>query len=263
MGSDSTIYVYDAYGELAAEYSTVAPNLSGPLYLTSDHLGSTRVATTGSGGSQECFDYLPFGEELANGSFNRGSCFPGAVYPINPSADPLDRKFTGKERDAETGLDYFGARYFSSAQGRFASADPITVTPGRVVDPQQLNLYAYARNNPLRYVDPTGMIIDISQLSDDDKKKWQQVVNFANQKDENGNYVNPTLHEAYDTLDKDSRTFVIADEKLDSGTAGEFTITKLNGPNDFSEAKVALDFSKIKAMEKKNPRRLRSVILQI
>ena len=73
-------------------------------------------------------------------------------------------EFTGKERDAETGLDYFGARYMSSAQGRFTSPDPFTVTPGRVIDPQQLNLYAYARNNPLKYVDPTGMIIDTGGL---------------------------------------------------------------------------------------------------
>jgi RHS repeat-associated protein len=52
---------------------------------------------------------------------------------------------TGERRRSETGLDYFGARYVGAAQGRFTSPDPITVTPGRVVDPQQLNLYAYAR----------------------------------------------------------------------------------------------------------------------
>jgi RHS repeat-associated protein len=62
---------------------------------------------------------------------------------------------TGKERDSESGLDDFGARYYSSQFGRFMSADPFTVTPGRVVDPQQLNLYAYVRNNPLRHIDPT------------------------------------------------------------------------------------------------------------
>jgi RHS repeat-associated protein len=57
---------------------------------------------------------------------------------------------------AGTGLDYFGARYLSSAQGRFTSIDPVTITPGRMVDPQQLNQYAYVRNNPLRLIDPTG-----------------------------------------------------------------------------------------------------------
>jgi len=61
-------------------------------------------------------------------------------------------RFTGKERDTETGLDYFGARYMSSAQGRFTSPDPIVVTKERLRDPQSLNLYAYTRNNPLRFV---------------------------------------------------------------------------------------------------------------
>src|SRR5580698_223161 len=57
---------------------------------------------------------------------------------------------TGKERDSETGLDYFGARYFSSAQGRFRSPDPQYFQKEMLTDPQRFNLYAYTRNNPLR-----------------------------------------------------------------------------------------------------------------
>ena len=64
--------------------------------------------------------------------------------------------FTGNERDAETGLDFFGARYFSSAQGRFTSRDPTFMTRARIGDPQQWNLYAYTRNNSLKYFDPDG-----------------------------------------------------------------------------------------------------------
>ena len=64
--------------------------------------------------------------------------------------------FTSKERDAETGLDFFGARYNSSAQGRFTSPDPLMATPLRVINPQRWNMYAYAVNNPLSYVDPDG-----------------------------------------------------------------------------------------------------------
>ena len=63
---------------------------------------------------------------------------------------------TLKERDEESGLDYFLARYYSSAHGRFTSTDPINMTDERMQDPQQINLYAYARNNPLKYVDPNG-----------------------------------------------------------------------------------------------------------
>jgi len=63
--------------------------------------------------------------------------------------------FTGKERDAETGLDYFGARYFSGAQGRFTSPDQPFADQDET-DPQSWNLYGYVRNNPLRFIDPTG-----------------------------------------------------------------------------------------------------------
>lgn len=79
------------------------------------------------------------------------------------AASNLISQFTGKERDAETGLDYFGARYYSGAQGRFTSADNfLNDTTAR--DPQSWNLYAYARNNPLRYVDPTGEKIFVGDL---------------------------------------------------------------------------------------------------
>jgi RHS repeat-associated protein len=68
-------------------------------------------------------------------------------------------EFTGKERDAETGLDYFGARYYSGAQGRFTSVDPIGIMKQKLMDPQQWNSYGYARNNPLKFMDPTGMYV--------------------------------------------------------------------------------------------------------
>jgi RHS repeat-associated protein len=62
---------------------------------------------------------------------------------------------TGKERDLETGLDFFGARYMSSAQGRFTSPDPANgINP---FDPQSWNAYTYAGNNPLARVDPDGL----------------------------------------------------------------------------------------------------------
>ncbi|WP_321470782.1 RHS repeat-associated core domain-containing protein [uncultured Paludibaculum sp.] len=70
--------------------------------------------------------------------------------------------FTGKERDGETGLDYFGARYFSGAQGRFTtpdwSAKPAPIPFADLSDPQSLNLYAYVRNSPLKNRDPDGHI---------------------------------------------------------------------------------------------------------
>jgi len=65
------------------------------------------------------------------------------------------QRFTGKERDAETGLDYFGARYMSAAQGRFTSPDA-PFADQHTIDPQSWNLYAYVRNNPLKNTDPNG-----------------------------------------------------------------------------------------------------------
>lgn len=78
-------------------------------------------------------------------------------------------RFTGKERDAETGLDYFGARYYGSSMGRFMSPDPITLTSAHQADPQQINLYSYVRNNPLIPTDPSGMNINTDDLNDKDK----------------------------------------------------------------------------------------------
>jgi len=64
---------------------------------------------------------------------------------------------TQKERDNESGLDFFKARYYSSMTGRFTSIDPINVTKERMSDPQTFNLYCYVRNNPLLFVDPDGL----------------------------------------------------------------------------------------------------------
>jgi RHS repeat-associated protein len=83
-----------------------------------------------------------------SGDFRNSGCY---------AADAgVKQEFTGKERDGESGLDYFGARYFSAGQGRFTSADPTFLNILKVVNPQRWNLYAYALNNPLKYVDPDG-----------------------------------------------------------------------------------------------------------
>jgi RHS repeat-associated protein len=71
------------------------------------------------------------------------------------------QEFTGKERDAETGLDYFGARYFSGAQGRFTSPDPDNYD-ARLEQPQSWNMYGYTWNNPLKYVDEDGRAVNLA-----------------------------------------------------------------------------------------------------
>lgn len=65
---------------------------------------------------------------------------------------------TGKQRDPESTNDYFGARYYASnIAGRFLTPDPSGLSYADPNDPQSLNLYAYVRNNPLRFVDPSGL----------------------------------------------------------------------------------------------------------
>ena len=75
---------------------------------------------------------------------------------LRSAASNRTSQFTGKERDTETGLDYFMARYFSSAQGRFTSPDPLLAS-ARLTDPQTWNRYAYVRNDPVNMIDPDGM----------------------------------------------------------------------------------------------------------
>ena len=150
-----TVYVYDAAGDLAEEYTTAATTggTVGTDYFTADALGSTRLLT---GTVTRRYDYLPFGDELPAGTGVRTTAqgYGSAVYPMNPP-DVVSQKFTGKERDSESGLDYFGARYFSGAQGRFTSPDP-KMFPHDITDPQSWNKYGYTRNNPLRFTDPNG-----------------------------------------------------------------------------------------------------------
>lgn len=145
-----TTYVYDASGRLMSEDSSSGTSI-GREYNTSDSLGSVRLVTDGQGNVLRRYDYIPFGEELPRDFNGRSSMYPVA----SGSFDNQSNKFTGKERDPETGLDHFGARYVSGVQGRFMSPDP---SPDGVnpLDPQSWNLYSYVRNRPMRYIDIGG-----------------------------------------------------------------------------------------------------------
>ena len=145
-------YVYDAFGRLAAEYSTDASTSGGTFYRTTDHLGSTRLVTRQDQSDAACFDFAPFGEEIPDtiGSRSSNACFAA-------SFDGRHR-FTGQERDEESDLDYFGARYFGASLGRFTSPDPL-LSSGHVAHPQSWNRYSYGFNNPLVFKDPTGLYV--------------------------------------------------------------------------------------------------------
>jgi RHS repeat-associated protein len=122
--------------------------------LVADQLGTPRMVfdKTGSLANVKRQDYLPFGEDMFAGT---GSRTTAQGYQISPNPnDGVRQKFTSKERDNETGLDYFGARYYSSMQGRFTGVD---IAGPNLSNPQTLNKYAYTLNNPLRYIDRNGL----------------------------------------------------------------------------------------------------------
>ncbi len=135
-----------AAGQVAASYSNSDPDdePSGILYFQlTDWLGTRRVGTDSAGNTAEVCHSLPFGDGE--------DCSPLA---------PTEHIFTGKERDAESGNDYFEARYYSSAMGRFMSPDwsakEEPVPYAKLDNPQTLNLYSYVQNNPLTRVDADG-----------------------------------------------------------------------------------------------------------
>ena len=136
-----------AGGKLLATY-----NGSDTSFALEDWLGSKRVEIDATGHCAATFASLPFGNTPSNGNSYQLGTLPG--YQL--CGDATEHHFTGKERDTESGNDYFNARYYSSAMGRFMSPDPAGVRAIKLANPQTWNWYAYTLNNPLRYTDPTG-----------------------------------------------------------------------------------------------------------
>lgn len=163
-------FAFTLYGGRASIDRIGKSSVSGPQWLVADHLGTPRMIAdkVGSLAGVKRHDYLPFGEELFAGMGGRTA---GQGYS---GGDGVRQQFTQKERDFETGLDYFLARYYSSTQGRFTSPDEFKGGPdelfvlgsgdskkqalpyAEITQPQSLNKYAYVYNNPCRYVDPDG-----------------------------------------------------------------------------------------------------------
>jgi RHS repeat-associated protein len=154
VGTSTTTYIRDLDGRVAAEWAPcggstscwtefylyfgdalVAEYQNGTTYFVHrDHLSSTRLLTALNGAVYDSIDYLPFGE-LVGGGFS------------------TTHKFTSKERDTESNLEYFEARYNSSTLGRFMVPDS---GPLDVENPETFNRYTYALNNPIAYTDPDG-----------------------------------------------------------------------------------------------------------
>jgi RHS repeat-associated protein len=230
-GSPATIYWYGAGSDVLIETdlsnniqaaywyfngqraARQLPNNEVGFYFA-DHLGNTRYFQSLAG--DEVSDFYPFGGER--------------VYS---GGNPTHYKFTGKERDSESGLDNFDVRYFGSSLGRFMSPDPLG--PGQHPEnPQSWNLYSYVLNNPLKLVDPSGQFTcDANTVSD------QQCDN-----------VQAALDKAQDAADKlgekygwDSKQYTDAQRAIDAygdeGVDNGVTISQGNVGSDTAATLVS------------------------
>ncbi|HBY62862.1 MAG TPA: hypothetical protein DEH78_23820, partial [Solibacterales bacterium] len=230
----TVVYVYDATGALAAEYGS--PIEIGTRYVTTDHLGSTRAVTTSTGAVKEAPDYLPFGEQIpgnaTHGNRDLVAQAGGVGVPV---------RFTGKERDGETGLDYFGARYMSAAQGGFTSPDPVMLSKQRMFDPQQWNMYAYSRNNPLSMIDPDGR--EVKVLDDEALNRIRSTVpeNLrSNIKLDNKGFIDKKALAKVKTKDEnfnDLRTAANASGTLEVATASSVSVGEFGNTEFFFTSK--------------------------
>ena len=117
------------------------------FFYYTDPAGTPLAVSDATGAVTWQADYMPFGEEL-----------------LGTSTAPNNKMFVGKEKDKETGFYYFGARYMEATIGRFISIDPAgpvdsktgKITERFLINPQRLNKYAYAGNNPYAFIDPNG-----------------------------------------------------------------------------------------------------------
>jgi RHS repeat-associated protein len=210
-GGVSIDYVYDLSDNVIAEMNSsgwlkgyayfagqaIAEYFDNTTYFVHhDHLGSTRLLSIYPAPSNptnlnqwlvQNLDYLPFGE-------------------LNSSDSGIDtHKFTGKERDQESGLDNSGARYYASSMGRFISPDPENA--GASADaPQSWNGYTYVLNNPISATDPDGL----DCLYIQDNGDWNITRGDCDSKTDNGIFVDGRINGGSVSVTKDSDGYVTA-----------------------------------------------------
>jgi RHS repeat-associated protein len=201
----TTTYTVNKYfektGTVPTEYLYLGNQLIGTVtntgasadlkYVHTDHLGSIQVVTAVTDTIKEVTDPYPFGSvrfDVQNGFNSR-------------------KKYTGKEYDADTGLSYLNARYYGGSHGQFLSQDPVfraIGNPGEIknltkveqdkilMDPQAVNSYSYARNNPIRYSDPEGLwfkeVITRQQSFSDFQVEIGQATQFMTDNNSTWNY---------------------------------------------------------------------------
>ena len=144
-GLTATKHIITPAGQLVATIQGTAGSHD-IFYASSDYIGSSNIFTNIANGISELLDYFPFGN-----------------IRIDEGMHNDQRKYIGEEYDADTGLNYLNARYYNSSRGQFTSQDPMfwQLPADLLADPQQLNSYSYARNNPIVMSDPTGERVEL------------------------------------------------------------------------------------------------------
>jgi len=141
----TTLYPFSGYettGGVVTKYIRIGIEIfaskkgNNKLFYHNDHLGGINVTTDINGLMAQLVEYDPWGK----------------ISREEGIGDSI-RRFTGKQLDAESGLLYYGGRYYDPELGRFISPDPFVARPD---DPQNLNRYSYVENNPVNYIDPSG-----------------------------------------------------------------------------------------------------------
>ncbi|MCC7356744.1 MAG: VCBS repeat-containing protein [Candidatus Doudnabacteria bacterium] len=181
--TDGTTPVKHIFGAGQTVATIKGSGVGATAYLVhTDHLTGSSAVTNSGGTLEELMDYFPFGNirlDQKVGSFDE------------------QRKYTGHEYDVDTGLSYMEARYYNPNIGRFLSQDPVFLALGNeegvqqktqqelqeiLSDPQLLNSYSYARNNPLAYIDENGEWPSWSQIKTGFQTAWNVAKPFVQNK---------------------------------------------------------------------------------
>ncbi|HEY9402809.1 MAG TPA: BPSL0067 family protein [Pyrinomonadaceae bacterium] len=142
--------VYDISGKVVAEYGAAEADGGGLRYVFMDQQGSTRAVLDAQGQVKARRDYAPFGEDV--GAVGTRSGVPGYN-----GTDETRQQYAQTERDKETGLDHTWWRKYDNAAGRWTSPDPSNGSMN-ISEPQSFNRYAYVDNDPVNFIDPSGLL---------------------------------------------------------------------------------------------------------
>ena len=279
--SDGTLYWYGSGGEVLQESDLSLNPTSEYIYFNgkriarrdvsiddvklylSDHLGSSSVITDIAGNLMEEYGYAPYGEVYWQASHTPKTCLnaqgmvttcpiQGGQSNMLAPGDTNHYLFTGKERDSETGLDYFGARYYGSNMGRFMSPDWSTnaepVPYAKLDNPQSLNLYSYVGNNPLSRRDPDGHIDVATQCKGKPtcNVTLTQTVNIVHQQTDKATGQTKTVVDS--TLKVTTNFSVTTDAKGNVSASASSTVQNVSG-HAFSASQLETMGTNIGAMQ--------------